>query len=37
MCTLKQEPLVIKNMMLEMKKKGLNAETSNDYIPVEGL
>ncbi len=33
---LKQEPLVIKNMMVEMKKKGLNAGSMQDYeyIPV---
>lgn len=33
---LKQEPLVIKNMMVEMKKKGLNAGPMQDYeyIPI---
>lgn len=33
---LKQEPLVVKNMMVEMKKKGLNAGPMQDYeyIPV---
>src|SRR6478736_555743 len=33
---LRQEPLVIKNMMEEMKKKGINASKAQDYeyIPV---